>query len=309
MDAGAQPARTGPALVGYLSTGDAKSGTPFLGAFQQGLRDLGWILGQTLRIEQRWAEGRADRLPALAAELVRLKVDVIALSGTPALQAARQATPSIPIVFGVLLVDPVSAGFVASLARPGGNITGLASQYEEIVTKQVQLLAEAVPRLSRVALLRHTRMSPVTATAAAAAADRLGLKPRLLTVSEVGEFEAAFKAARSEGAQAVLVLPSPMFGAHRRLLTGLAASYRLPAFYEFKEYVQDGGLMSYGPNLPAMWRRAASYVDRILAGAKPGDLPIERPAKFELAINLTTARALGLTIPPTVLARADELID
>jgi putative ABC transport system substrate-binding protein len=175
--AGAQPARRRSAVVGYLSTGDAKSGTPFLDAFQQGLRDLGWIAGQTMRIEQRWAEGRADRLPALAAELVELPVDVIALSGTPALQAARQATSRVPIVFGVLLVDPVAAGFVASLARPGGNITGLASQYEEIVTKQVQLLAEAVPGLSRLALLRHARMPPVTATAAQAAADRLGLKP------------------------------------------------------------------------------------------------------------------------------------
>jgi ABC-type uncharacterized transport system substrate-binding protein len=296
--------------IGYIGNGNPTTpASRQLEAFRQGLRELGYIEGQTVTIEYRWAEGNADRLPALAAELVRLKVDIIALSGTPAIRAAQQATSSIPIVIGVILVDPVNAGFVASLARPGGNITGLASQYEDIVTKQVQLLAETVPKLSRLVLLHHASMTQgVTARAAVRAADQLGLKTRVLEVSEVAEFEGAFRAARDDRAEALLVLPSPFFNAHRRVLIKLAASYRLPAFYEFNEYVQDGGLISYGPSLPDMWRRAASYVDRILKGAKPGDLPIERPTAFELVINLKTAKALGLTIPPAVLARADEII-
>jgi putative ABC transport system substrate-binding protein len=199
------------ARVGYIGNSYPSTVAPMVAAFRQGLRDLGWIEGQSLIIEYRWAEGNPDRLPALAAELVRLKVDVIALSGTVALRAAQQATRSIPIVIGVLLIDPVDAGFVASLARPGGNITGLASQYEEIVTKQVQLLAEAVPRLSRLALLRHARIPGGTERAAAAAADRLGLKARVLEVTEVATYEGAFKTAQDDRAQAMLVLPSPFF--------------------------------------------------------------------------------------------------
>jgi putative ABC transport system substrate-binding protein len=309
LAAGAQQATKVP-RIGYLGNGNPTTpASPQLEAFRQGLRELGYIEGQTVTIEYRWAEGNVDRLPALAAELVRLKVDVIVLSGTPAIRAAQQATSSIPIIIGVILINPVDAGFVASLARPGGNITGLASQYEEIVTKQVQLLAETVPKLSRLVLLHHASMPQrVTARAAVGAANQLGLKTRVVEVSEVAEFEGAFRTARDDRAQALLVLPSPFFSAHRRVLIKLAASYRLPAFYEFKEYVQDGGLISYGPSLPDMWRRAASYVDRVLKGAKPGDLPIERPTTFELAVNLKTAKALGLTIPPTVLARADEVI-
>jgi putative ABC transport system substrate-binding protein len=259
-------------------------------------------------IEPRWAEGSADRYPALAAELVRLKVDVIVLSGSLALRAARQATDTIPIVLGALLIDPVSAGFVASLARPGGTVTGLASQYEEIVTKQVQLLAEAVPGLSRIALIRLAGPGSVVQDAALAAAGKLGLHARVLEVSDVMRFEEAFRTASRERAQAVLVLPSPIFNVHRRVLIAAAASHRLPAFYELREYVLDGGLMSYGPSVPDMFRRAASYVDRILKGAKPGDLPIEHPNKFDLAINLRTARALGLTLPQTLLQQADEVI-
>jgi putative tryptophan/tyrosine transport system substrate-binding protein len=229
--------------IGYIGNGNPTApASPQLEAFRQGLRELGYIEGQTVTIEYRWAEGDADRLPALAAELVQLKVDVIVLSGTPAIRAAQQATNSIPIVIGVILIDPARAGFVASLARPGGNITGLASQYEEIVTKQVQLLAETVPKLSRLVLLHHGSMAQgVTARAAVGAADQRGLKARVLEVSEVAEFEGAFRTARDDRAQALLVLPSPFFNAHRRVLIKLAASYRLPAFYEFKEYVQDGG--------------------------------------------------------------------
>lgn len=305
----AQPVGQAPAHIGFIGNSDPQTQASSVETFRQGLRDLGWIEGQNVSIEFRWAEGNVDRFPGLAAELVRLKVDVIIASGTASIRAVQQATRTIPIVSAVLLVDPVRAGFAASLARPGGNITGLASQYEEIITKQVQLLAEAVPKISRVVLLRHTSVGPVTATAAAAAAERLGLKTRALEVSTVADYEAAFKTARDAHAQALLVLPSPIFNSHRHLLITLAARYRLPASYEFKEYVQEGGLMSYGVSTQDMWRRAASYVDRILKGAKPGDLPIERPAKLELAVNLKTATALGLTIPHSLRLRADLVIE
>jgi len=233
---------------------------------------------------------------------------VIIAAGPAALRAVQQATSSIPVVSAVLLTDPVRLGLVASLAHPGGNLTGLASQYEEVVTKHVELLAEAVPTLSRIVLLRHASADTTLTRAAATAADKLGLTAQVVEVSEVSDYEGAFRAARDNGAQALLVLPSPVFSAYRQVLIAHAASYRLPALYEFKAYVQDGGLISYGPNTLDMYRRAASYVDRILKGAKPGDLPIERPGTFELAINLKTATALGLTIPPSLLFQADEII-
>jgi putative ABC transport system substrate-binding protein len=304
----AQPVGHIPARIGYLGYGNSTAPGEQLKAFRQGLRDLGWIEGQTVVIEYRWAEGQLERLPALAAELVRVRCDVIVVAGTQGIQAARQATSRIPIVIGALLVDPVGPGFVTSLAHPGGNITGLSSEYEAIVTKQVQLLTEAVPRLARLVLLRYAPGVQGPTAAAAAAADTLGLRFRVLEVKEAAELEGAFRIARDEHAQAIHVLPSPFFDTHRHLLAQLAARYRLPAMYEFREYVQDGDLMSYGVSLPDMFRRAASFVDRILKGAKPGDLPIEQPTKFELVINLKTAKALGLTIPPSVLARADEVI-
>jgi putative tryptophan/tyrosine transport system substrate-binding protein len=307
--AGVSPAAGSvPARIGFVSNADPQLAAPFVEAFRHGLRDLGWIEGQNVSIEYRWAEGKADRYPGLAAELVRLKVDVIIAAGSASLRAVQQTTSSIPIVSAVLLADPVRVGLVASLAHPGGNITGLASQYEEIVTKHVELLADVVPTLSRIVLLRHAGTDTTLTRAAAAAADKLGLTAQILEVSEVGDFEGAFRTARDDGAQALLVLPSPILNHHRRVLIELAARYRLPAVYEFKQYVQDGGLMSYGPNLPDMYRRAASYVDRILKGAKPGDLPIERPMTFELVINLKTAQALGLTIPPALLFQATEVI-
>ena len=295
--------------IGYIGTSDAKRLGPNVNAFRQGLRDLGWIEGEKISIEYRWAEGKIERFPALAAELVQMKVDAIVTAGAPALRAVQEATSTIPIIMAALLIDPVEAGFVASLARPGGNITGLSSQYEEIVTKQVQLLVEVLPKLSRLMLLRHARASPVTEKAAAAAAERLGIRTHGAVLAEVADFERAFRTARDAGTQALLVLPSPIFSAHRRDLIKLAASYRLPACYEFKEYTQDGGLISYGPNLPDMHRRAASYVDRILKGAKPGDLPIERADKFELSVNLATAKALGVGIPMSLLTRADSVIE
>ena len=269
------------------------------------------IEGRTVTIEYRWAEGNPERLPSLATELVRLKCDVIGASGSPGVRAAQQATNTIPIVILAILVDPVKAGFVASFSRPGGNITGVASQYEEIVAKQVQLLTEAIPGISRLGLLRDAGNpgARLTATAAADAAAQLGLNARLIEVRQPGEFESAFQAARAGRAQAIHILPSPFFSAHRRALIKLADTNRLPALYEFRQYVEDGGLMSYGVDIRDMYRRSASFVDRILKGARPGDLPIERPTKFELVINLKTAKALGLTIPPSLLARADQVIE
>ena len=276
-------------------------------AFRRGLRELGWIEGQTVTIDYRWAEGNSDRLPALFGELVQAKVNVIVLAGTTAIRAAKEAS-AIPIVF-VSLADPVTSGYVPSLARPGGNMTGVASEFEQLATKQLQLLKEAIPNVSRVALLCRPEIAPAVLTAAEAAARKLGLTVRTLKVAEAAEFENAFKTARSERAGAIQVLPSPYFAAERARLAELAARYRLPAVYEFRNYVEDGGLMSYGPSIDEMFHRTASYVDRILKGAKPGDLPIERPTKFELVINLKTAKALGLTIPPSVLGRADQVIE
>jgi putative tryptophan/tyrosine transport system substrate-binding protein len=309
LAARAQTAGTTSGRIGFLGNADPKTMTSSVEAFRQGLRDVGLIEGQNVSIEYRFAEGQVDRLPALAAALIRLNVDVIVVSGTPAIRAAQEATRVVPIVVAAILVDPVRAGFVTSLARPGGNITGLASEYDEIVTKHVQLLAEAVPTLSRMVLLSHTSTSRVTTPAAVAAADKLGLRTRVLQVSGPADFEGAFRTARADRAQAMLVLPSPFFSAHRRTLVKLAASYRLPAFYELKTYVQDGGLISYGPSIDEMFRRAASFVHRILNGTSPRDLPMERPSKFELVINLKTARALGLTIPPSLLQQANQVIE
>jgi putative tryptophan/tyrosine transport system substrate-binding protein len=304
----AQPAGKSLPRIGYLGNGDPKGATETLDAFRQGLRDLGWIEGHNVQIEYRWAHGEKERLRDLAAELVRVKSDLLVVSGSSGIEAARATTDQIPIVIAVLLVDLVSAGFVGSLAHPGGNITGLVSQYEEIVTKQVQFLTEAIPGLSRVALLRDRSFRGDQVTSAIAAAEALGLRARFMEIGQPAEFDGAFRAARGGRAQAVQVLPSPWFNVHRRLLITLAARYRLPAMYEFRDYVVDGGLMSYGVSVPDMFRRAARYVDQILKGAKPGDLPIERPAKFDLVINLTTAKALGLTIPQALLARADDVI-
>jgi putative ABC transport system substrate-binding protein len=297
----------GAPRVGYLGNGKSTALSAQLEAFRRGLRELGWIEGQSVTIDYRWAEGNPDRLPALFGELVQAKVNVIVLAGAAAIRAAKEARSAIPTVF-VSLADPVTLGFVPSLARPGGNMTGVASEFEELATKQLQLLKEAVPKISRVALLHRPEIAPAVLTAAEASARRLGLTVRTLKVAEVAELENAFKKARSERAGAIQVLPSPYFNAQRARLAELAARYRLPAVYEFRNYVEDGGLMSYGPSIDEMFHRTASYVDRILKGAQPGDLPIERPTKFELVINLRTAKALGLTIPPSVLLRADQVI-
>lgn len=302
----AQPAKL--PRIGFVGNGSAATSSSQLEALRRGLRELGWIEGRTIAIEYRWAEGQPDRLKGLVAGLVAAKVDVIVVSGPLAMTAAQDATRTIPIVF-VVLIDPVASGFVRSLARPGGNMTGLASQFEELITKQLQLLKEAVPDLSRVAFLRHTAGSPSILAAAQSAAGRLGLVARTFEVTREREFEGAFRAAKSERMGAVLVLPSPYLGAQRARLIELAARYRLPAFYELRFYVEDGGLMSYGPSANDLYGRSASYVDRILKGADPGELAIERPARFELVINRKSAAALALSIPQSLLNRADEVID
>jgi putative ABC transport system substrate-binding protein len=293
--------------IGFLGNASATTPTSQLEALRHGLRDAGWIEGRDYTLVTRWADGDLTRLPSLATELVAARVDVIVLSGPLAIRAASDATKSIPIVF-VVLSDPVSHGFVQSLARPGGNMTGLASQYDEVVAKQLQLLKEALPTLSRVALLRHAQGSPAILAAAESAARKLGLAARTLTVADVAAFEGAFRTARSERVGAMHVLPSPYLGANRAPLIALASQYRLPAFYELRTFVEEGGLMSYGPNIYDLYQRSAGYAVRILKGADPASMAIERAARFEFVINRRTAAALGVAIPPSLLQRADEVI-
>ena len=293
--------------IGFLGNGSAATGSAQIESFRSSLRELGWIEGKNLAIEYRWAEGDLRRLPALASELVHAKVEILFVSGPVAMSAAQKATRTLPIVF-VVLVDPVALGFAQSLAHPGGNLTGLASQFEELVTKQLQLLKESVPGLSRITLLRHAEASPAILGAAEKAAAQLDLASTTLAVSRAGEFEGAFRQAQAWRAGAVHVLPSPSLGAQRRQLIDLAARFRLPAFYELRLYVEDGGLMSYGPSIDDLYGRSATYVDRILKGARPGDLAIERPARFEFVVNRRTAEALGAALAPGLLLRADEVI-
>lgn len=293
--------------IGILGNGNPLTGASQRDALLRGLRESGWIEGQNLAVETRWVDGYPDRMAPLIGELIRANVEVILVSGPAAIRAVQSATRSTPIVF-VLLANPVVLGLVPSLARPGGNMTGLASQFEELVTKQMQLLKEAVPTLARVALLRHVESADPIVAAAETAARGLGLAVHTLSVAGEAEFESAFKSARSARVDAIHMLPSPFLGARRGRLIELAARYRLPAFYELRIFVQDGGLMSYGPSIDDMWVRSASYVDRILKGAHPGDLAVERASRFELVINRKTAVALGLALPRSLLQRADEVI-
>jgi ABC-type uncharacterized transport system substrate-binding protein len=277
-------------------------------AFRQGLRDLGYVEGQNVVIEQRYAEGNPDRLPRLAAELVRLKVDVIFAQTTPAVQAAKKATTTVPIV--TVSGDPVGFGFVASLARPGGNITGLANLTPELVGKRLELLKEVVPRVSRVAVLWNPD-SPgavVMMRETEAAAASLGLKLQPVEVRGPNDFEHAFSAMKKERAGALVPLRSPLIRDQRKQIAELAAKNRLPAMYDSRDFSEAGGLMSYGAMADDSYRHAAMYVDKILKGTKPADLPVEQPMKFELVINLKAAKQIGLTIPPNVLARADRVI-
>jgi putative ABC transport system substrate-binding protein len=295
--------------IGYLSPNSLAAISTRTDAFRQGLRDLGYVEGKNIVIEWRSAEGKVDRLPALAAELVRLKVDVIVTTGPTGTRPAKEATSTIPIVMAQD-IDPVGSGFVASLARPGGNITGLSSLVPEISGKQLELLKETVPKLSRVAVL-WASSNPANAQVLREmerTAGAFGMRVQSLDILGSKDIETAFRAANKARADAILVLQSGVATAHRTELAQHAIKSRLPAIYPRLEFVEDGGLMSYGASVTDMDRRAATYVDKILKGAKPADLPVEQPTKFEFVINLKAAKQIGLTIPPNVLVRADKVI-
>jgi putative ABC transport system substrate-binding protein len=298
------------ARIGYLAP--ALAAGPVLEAFRQGLRDLGYVEGRNLVIEYRAAEGKFERLPALAAELVALKVDVIVAPPTVAALAAQQATKTLPIVF-IGVADPVASGLVTSLARPGGNVTGSSNLTPELVGKCLEQLTQAVPGVSRVAVLWQPgalgeRTEKDMLKEADVAARALGVRLQFVEARGPADIDRAFSDMTRARASALTVLTSAMFINERRRLADLAANNRLPAVYTWREFVDAGGLMSYGPNLADLFRRAVTYVDKILKGAKPGDLPVEQPTKFELVINVKTAKALGLTIPQSVLGRADVVI-
>ncbi len=278
-------------------------------AFVQRLRELAWFDGRNVAIEYRWAEGRNERYAENAAELVRLKVDVIVTVATPPTLAAKQATAVIPIVFAAVS-DPVGPGLVASLARPGGNVTGLANQTSDTAGKKLELLREAVPGLRRLAIIANVGnpASVLDMGEAQATASALGLEVTTSKIQRAEDISPAFDALKGR-ADALYVCVDPLVNTHRIRINTLALAARLPTMHGLREYVEAGGLMSYGANLPDLLRRAADYVDKILRGAKPGDIPVEQPTRFDLIINLTTAKALGLEMPPSLLARADEVIE
>jgi putative ABC transport system substrate-binding protein len=298
--------------IGFLSPSslsDPRTRT-FVEAFNQGLLELGWVEGQNMTIEYRWAEERTERLPDLARDLARLKVDVVVASTSPAVQAAKQATGTIPIVM-TNAGDAVATGFVVNIARPEANITGLSMMGGELVGKQLQLLKEVVPNLSRVALLWNPTNSSNAPQLlhAQEAARTLGIHLQPLEVRGAGEIEGAFATMTKQRASAVMVLLDSMLVANRARIGQFAAKSRLPGIYGLTDYAKAGGLMAYGPNVADMHRQAATYVDKILKGRRPTDLPVEQPTKFELVINMKTAKALGLTIPQTVLLQADQVIE
>jgi putative ABC transport system substrate-binding protein len=304
----AQQARKIP-TIGVLRPGSPSPPDPLIQQFRKGLSELGYIEGKNVQIEYRYAEGKSDRLPDLAAELVRIKVDVIVTTDTPAIRAARQATTTIPIVMANV-ADPVATGLIASLARPGGNITGLSNLAPELDQKRLELLKETFPKATRVALIWQSgnpaQMLRLKAIQEAAQAS--GLKLQALEVRNADELASAFESAARERV-AALIVPAAMVAAYRREIADFAGKKRLPVIYDTRESVEEaGGLMSYGPDLLDLYRRSAIYVDKILKGAKPADLPVEQPMKFELVINLKTAKALGLTVPQSVLYRADKVI-
>ena len=296
--------------IGFLSLTSPSDRPLLLDAFRQGLREFGWVEGQNIVIDYRYAEGRVDRLPDLAAELVRLKVDLLMSWGTQGVTAARNATGTIPIVM-IAVRDPVGIGLIASLVRPGGNVTGVSGYAGlDIIAKQLELLKETVPKIRRAAILSNPTNAyhQLAIREVNVAARSLGVQLQLLEARGPNEFDGAFAAMAKERVGALLVLSDAMLNSHRTRLADLAARSRLPAAFGVRESVEAGGLMSYGPSFLDLFQRAATYVDKILKGAKPGDLPVEQPSKFELVINLKTAKALGLTIPQSLLQRADEVI-
>jgi putative ABC transport system substrate-binding protein len=296
-----------PPRIGYLTPSPA--GNPGFDQFRQALREIGYVDGQNIFLEERSAGGELSRLPHLAAELVRMRVDVIVAVANEAIRAAKDATATIPIVMRFSSDDPVMSGFVSSYRRPGGNVTGLTILSPALGAKRLELLKEVIPGLDRIAVLVNPRRASYQLRETQVAARSLGLQLQVVTAQNPGDYPPAFATMIRERARALYVTPDPVFFFHRKLLVDLAAKNRLPALHEWREAVEAGGLMAYGPNLVDLNRRAAHYVDRILKGAKPADLPIEEPTKFELVVNLKTATALGLTIPPSVLLRADEVIE
>lgn len=296
--------------IGFISQVSLKLNAHMYAGFLQGLRDLGYIEGKNIVIESRWAEGKADRLPVLAAELVSLKPDlIVSTGGTVTAIAVKKATTTIPVVF-TAGGDLVKVGLIASLARPGGNLTGLSLLTTELSVKRLEILKETFPKLRRVAVLGNpgNPVSAIQLGEAQAAAKTLGLQLQIVEARDPKDFEPAFSAMTEKGAGALLVLSDAVLNAHRERIANFAMKSRLPAIYEFKESVEAGGLMSYGTNIVDVYRRVGKYVDKILKGAKPGELPVEQPLNFEFFINLKTAKQIGVTIPPNVLARADKVI-
>jgi putative tryptophan/tyrosine transport system substrate-binding protein len=294
--------------IGFLSSG-ASSASENIEVIRQRLRELGYVEGKNIAFEYRGAEGKLDRFPALAAELVRLKVDVIVTQGTPAATAAKNATKTIPIIMSGG-TDPVATGLVTSLARPGGNITGVTIMNEELAGKRLELLKETNPKVSRLGVLWNpvNPGSAVVFKQTQAAAQELSLSLQSLEVQTVNDLQGAFDAATRSGVNGLVLLATAPINNHLKLVADLAVKNRLPSIYDRSEFVEAGGLMSYGPNVTNMARRAATYVDKVLKGANPGDLPVERPTKFDFVINLKTAKQIGLTIPQSVLYRADKVI-
>jgi putative tryptophan/tyrosine transport system substrate-binding protein len=306
VPAEAQPAEKVP-RIGFLVASSPSFYSSRIEAFRQALRELGYVEGKNIAIEYRFAEGKEDRLRELAAELVRLKVDIIIAAASAG--AAKDATKTIPVVF-VAAADPVASGIVASLARPGGNVTGLTILAPELSGKRLELLKESFPQVTRVAFLQNPTSinGPIIWKEAKAASQSLGLQLQSLEVRSPDDFERAFEAAKRERAHALITSPNPLINAHRARILEFVAKNRLPAIYPGPEIVDAGGLMSYSPDYSEMFRRAALFVHKILNGAKPGDLPVEQPNKFELVINLKAAKQIGVTIPPNVVVRADKVI-
>jgi putative ABC transport system substrate-binding protein len=299
-----QPAKL--PTIGFLGASTPTAWSKMVASFVQRLRELGWVEGRTIAIEYRWAEGRTERYAEIATEFVRLKVDVIVTSGVAAI-AARKATSVIPIVFAVA-AEPTGAGLVAALARPGGNVTGLSTQFSEAGSKKLELLREAVPGLRRLAVLGNAgyAASVIEASEVQAAAHKLGLEVTTMEIRRAEDISPAF-AALKDRVDGLYVCEDALTGSNRNRIYTFALVARLPAISGNREQLDYGGLMSYGPNLPDLFRRAGDYVDKILRGTKPGDIPVEQPTKFDLVVNLITAKALGLEVPPTLLARADEI--
>ena len=308
LAARAQPRRRLP-TVGFLGGPTASTGRPWVAAFVQQLSERGWIEGQTVAIEYRWAEGHGERYAEFATEFVRLKVDVIVTTGSPAAVAAKQATAVIPIVFA-LVGDPVGIGLVASLARPGGNLTGLSNQSSDLVSKRLEFLREMASSLDRLAIMANAGNPAVVLEMGEvqAQARTLGLKPISLEIRQAEDIAPLFEAHKGQ-ADALYVCTDPLVFTNRVRINTLALSARLPTIYGNRDYVEAGGLISYGANFPDLFRRVGDHVDKILRGVAPAEIPVEQPTRFDLVINLTTAKSLGLTVPPTLLATADDVIE